>query len=77
MINANDYRCVTDSETLEAAIAARTADGIIVIPPRVSDIEPERTYWLIDRAILLPENTTLPSHTSCLRTGCSPASSEP
>jgi len=59
MINANDYRCPTDSETLEAAIAARTADGIIVIPPRVSELEPERTYWLIDRAILLPENTTV------------------
>ncbi|MBE6612747.1 MAG: hypothetical protein E7632_09670 [Ruminococcaceae bacterium] len=59
MISVNDYRCTTDSETLEAAIAARTADGIVVIPPRVSDIEPERTYWLIDRAILIPENTTI------------------
>ena len=59
MINANDYVRPTDSETLEAAIAHRTADGIVLIPPRQSGIEPERTYWLIDRAILLPENTTI------------------
>ena len=33
--------------------------GIVVIPPRESGIEPERTYWRIDRAILIPENTTV------------------
>ncbi|MBR5444592.1 MAG: hypothetical protein IKV57_00620 [Clostridia bacterium] len=59
MINVNDYPCRTDSETIEAALARRTPDGIVVIPPRVSGIEPERTYWLIDRAILIPENTTI------------------
>ena len=59
MINVNDYRCRTDSETIEFAIQNRTSDGIVVIPPRVSDIEPERSYWRIDRAILLPENTTV------------------
>ena len=59
MINVNDYICPTDSETIERAMAARTADGIVVIPPRVSDIEPERSCWLIDRAILIPENTTV------------------
>ena len=59
MINVNDYICPTDSETIERAMAARTADGIVVIPPRVSDIEPERSCWLIDRAILIPENATI------------------
>ena len=59
MINVNDFKCLTDNETLELAIANKQADGIVVIPPRVSDIEPERTYWLLDRAILLPENTTV------------------
>ena len=59
MLNANDYRGATDSETLELAIRHRTQDGIVVIPPRASDIEPERTFWLIDRAVLIPENTTI------------------
>ena len=59
MIFANDYKRATDSETLEAAIANRGADGIVVISPRCSDVEPERTHWLLDRAILLPENTTI------------------
>ena len=59
MIFANDYKCATDNETLEKAIASRGADGIVVIGPRCSDIEPDRTYWLLDRAILLPENTTI------------------
>lgn len=44
MLNTNDYCGKTDSETLESAIRSCTADGIVVIPPRVSDVEPERTY---------------------------------
>ena len=59
MVNANDFRCLTDSDTLERAVAGRTADGIVLIPPRVSDIEPERDFWLLDRAVLIPENTTV------------------
>lgn len=59
MLNAKDHRCGTDSETLELAIRSRAANGIMSIPPRVSDVEPERTCRLIDRAILLPENTTV------------------
>ena len=59
MICVNDFVGVTDNEILEKAIASRQADGIVVIPPRSSNIEPERTYWLLDRAILLPANTTV------------------
>ncbi len=59
MINANDYVRSNDNDTLEAAIAAKGADGIVVIPRRVSDVEPERDFWLLDRAVLLPENTTV------------------
>lgn len=59
MVNVNDFKGKTDSEILENAIANRTADGIVVISPRNSDTEPERDYWLIDRAILIPENTTV------------------
>ena len=59
MIYANDYVRSTDSETLNAAIVAREADGIVVISPRVSDVDPERDFWLLDEAILLPENTTV------------------
>ena len=59
MINVNDYRAQTDNETIERAMANRTADGVVVIPPRESDVEPERREWLLDRAILVPENTTV------------------
>lgn len=59
MINVNDFKALTDSETIENAIKNKQKDGIVVIPPRCSDIEPERDYWLIDRAILIPENTTV------------------
>lgn len=59
MVNANDFRGLSDNETIERAMQNRQADGIVLIPPRVSDIEPERTHWLLDRAILIPENTTV------------------
>lgn len=59
MINVNDYLAATDSDSFEIAIKNRDSDGIILVPPRISDSEPERDYWLIDRAILLPENTTV------------------
>ena len=59
MVNANEFHGATDSETLELAIRNRDPDGVVVIPPRRSDIDPERTAWLIDRAVLLPENTTV------------------
>lgn len=59
MVNANNFRGASDSDVLEQAIRNRTADGIVVIPPRDSDVEAERTVWQIDRAILLPEDTTI------------------
>ena len=59
MINANQFADFSDNEAIEYAIAHRDADGIVVIPPRISKTEPERTYWLLDRAVLIPENTTV------------------
>ena len=59
MVNANDFCRGTDNETIDLAIAARDEDGIVVLPPRESGEDPERDYWLLDRAIVLPENTTL------------------
>ncbi len=58
MKTVNDFYGFTDSDRIEAAIAGRKGN-VVVIPPRQSDIEPERDYWLIDRAILIPENTTI------------------
>ena len=57
MVNANDFYGVCDSDILNAAVAARGADGIVIIPPRAAD--PERDWWSLDRAILLPSNTTV------------------
>ena len=59
MINVNEYTGLTDNEMIEAAIADKQKDGIVVIPPRESAIESERDFWLLDRAILIPENTTI------------------
>lgn len=67
MVNVNDYLKVTDSESFENAIAHKDSDGIILIPPRVSEIDKERDYWLIDRAILLPENTTVIMQNSTIK----------
>ena len=49
----------TDNEILESLIANRGEDGVVYIPARESDVEPERNWWLLDRAILIPENTTV------------------
>lgn len=57
MINVNDYKGRTDSERIENAMAHLEKDGIIQIPPR-EDAD-GRTEWLIDRAIILNENTTV------------------
>ena len=59
MIDVNCYKGLTDNEILENAINHRAPDGIVIIPPRVCEIEPERDYWLLDRAVLLPANTTV------------------
>lgn len=59
MVNVNEFSMPTDNETIEKAMANKDADGIVIIPPRNSDTEPDRHYWLLDRAILLDENTTV------------------
>ena len=57
MVNVNDFLKQNDNAAFDAAIAARGADGVVVIPPRKS--ADGRDYWLLDRAILLPANTTV------------------
>lgn len=59
MVYVNDFISNNDNDTIQAAIENRGADGIVVINPRSFKTEPERDYWLLDRAILLPENTTV------------------
>ncbi len=59
MINANDFCAATDNETIEKALAHLGNDRTLVIPPRMSAVEPERCFWLLDRAVLIPENTTV------------------
>jgi len=59
MVNVLDFKGNDDSQRIEQAIAHRDADGIVVIPPRSADAQSSRTHWLIDRTILLPENTTI------------------
>lgn len=58
MTSVIDFQGATDSERIEAAIRACT-DGVLLIPRRISDIEPERDWWLLDRAILVPGDMTV------------------
>ena len=55
MVFANDFTGRTDSEILNTAIQQRGKDGIVVISPRT--VDQTRDYWLLDEAVLLPENT--------------------
>ena len=57
MVIANNFTGENDSEILNNAVQNRGADGIVVIPPR--QIDETRDYWLLDSAVLLPENTTV------------------
>ena len=57
MVHANDFLTRNDNDALDAAIAARGADGIVVIDPREN--ADGRNFWLLDRAVLLPSNTTI------------------
>lgn len=59
MVNVNDFNGLNDNEIIEKAINNKGIDGIVVIPPRSSENEPERDMWILDRAILIPENTTI------------------
>ena len=57
MVYANNFTGSNDSEILNNAVQNRDEDGIVVISPR--KIDGTRDYWLLDSAILLPENTTV------------------
>ena len=59
MIDVNKYHGITDNETIQNAINNRDPDGVVIIGPRQSPTEPERKSWILDSAILLPENTTI------------------
>ncbi len=48
----------TDSEYIESLIQNRK-NGTVVIPQRNLPGEPERDWWLIDRAILIPDQTVI------------------
>ena len=55
----NDYEG-SDSERIALAVqAAPHRGGVVRIPPRKPDAISDRTYWLLDTAILLPSDTTL------------------
>ncbi|MBQ8892798.1 MAG: hypothetical protein IJ043_00125 [Clostridia bacterium] len=54
MVFATDFNGKTDSDILQNAVDGRGADGIVIIGPR-----PGKAHWLLDRAILLPGDTTV------------------
>jgi len=58
MVPINVFQRPSDNEIIDELIANRTS-STVVIGQRVSAYEPERNWWLIDRAILLPSDTTV------------------
>ncbi len=48
----------SDSDYIESLIRNRM-NGTVVIPKRNLPTEPERDWWLIDRAILIPDQTVI------------------
>ena len=50
---------LNDSEIFDEAMQMCGSGGVIVITSRRQAVEPERDWWLIDRAILIPPNTTV------------------
>ena len=54
MIYANDFTGKSDNEIIENAILKKDADGVVVIMPKK-----DGKAWLLDRAILLPSDTTV------------------
>ncbi len=60
MITPNDFQG-SDSEKIKSAIAAAAASGEnrVVLQMRCADAHSNRDFWLIDEAILLPENMEL------------------
>ena len=58
MKTVNDYFGLTDSDRIEAAMRD-LENGTLYITKRKCETEPERDWWSIDRAILIPENTTV------------------
>jgi len=59
MIDVNHFPGTTDNEIIENALAHLDADRTLLIPPRQCEAEPERDFWLLDRAILLPAHSTV------------------
>lgn len=50
---------LTDNEVIEEALRSLDGDRILRIGPRCCEEEPDRHHWLLDRAIVLPEHTTV------------------
>lgn len=59
MVNVNDFKGLTDSQRIQNAVNNRSADGIVVIPPKMVCSGSQNDFWLLDEAILLPENVTV------------------
>ena len=54
MVYTGDFQGDTDNEIIENTIAAKDTDNIVVI-----EAKKDGTAWLLDRAILIPEDTTI------------------
>lgn len=51
-------KTLCDSDILED-LMKNPKNGVVTVPKRSSETEPERDWWLIDRALTIPENTTV------------------
>lgn len=59
MVNVNDFVGKCDSEIIQNAIDNRDNDCIVEISARQNLNDEKRNYWLLDRAITLPQDVTV------------------
>ena len=58
MNNLDSFIGDSDSDKIENAIKA-CKNGEFMLPSRAEIVKDGRDYWLLDRAVLIPENTTI------------------
>lgn len=61
MNNLDSFIGDSDSDKIENAIKA-CKNGEFMLPSRAEIVKDGRDYWLLDRAVLIPENTTILLH---------------
>lgn len=55
MVNVNDYKGITDSDTIENAIKSKQSDGIVIIPRAFPTLNPNAVSGLLTERFFYPK----------------------